>query len=114
MRYLSDYHMHSKYSFDAVQTIEQAVGKAISMNINEICLILYSLKNYNIESVDKIVKKVRTDFSEEIKNEEIMLPFEFIIGSLFPSSYNAVKDAMTQQYIEGYNKGYEEGKNNET
>ena len=38
MRYLSDYHMHSKYSFDAVQTIEQAVGKAISMNINEICL----------------------------------------------------------------------------
>lgn len=30
--------MHSKYSFDAVQTIEQAVQKAISMNINEICL----------------------------------------------------------------------------
>ena len=65
-------------------------------------------------SLDKIVKKVRTDFSEEIKNEEIMLPFEFIIGSLFPSSYNAVKDVMTQQYIEGYNKGYEEGKNDKT
>ena len=67
-----------------------------------------------LASLDKIVKKVRTDFSEEIKNEEIMLPFEFIIGSLFPSSYNAIKDAMMQQYIEGYNKGYEEGKNNET
>ena len=67
-----------------------------------------------LASLDKIVKKVRTDFSEEIKNEEIMLPFEFIIGSLFPSSYNAVKDAMTQQYIEGYNKGYEEGKNDKT
>ena len=67
-----------------------------------------------LASLDKIVKKVRTDFSEEIKNEEIMLPFEFIIGSLFPSSYNAVKDVMTQQYIEGYNKGYEEGKNDET
>lgn len=67
-----------------------------------------------LAALDKIVKKVRTDFSEEIKNEEIMLPFEFIIGSLFPSSYNAVKDAMMQQYIEGYNKGYEEGKNNET
>ena len=60
-----------------------------------------------LASLDKIVKKVRTDFSEEIKNEEIMLPFEFIIGSLFPSSYDAIKDAMTQQYIEGYNKGYE-------
>ena len=67
-----------------------------------------------LASLDKIVKKVRTDFSEEIKNEEIMLPFEFIIGSLFPSSYNAVKDVMTQQYIEGYNKGYEEGKNDKT
>ena len=67
-----------------------------------------------LASLDKIVKRVRTDFSEEIKNEEIMLPFEFIIGSLFPSSYNAIKDAMMQQYIEGYNKGYEEGKNNET
>lgn len=67
-----------------------------------------------LASLDKIVKKVRTDFSEEIKNEEIMLPFEFIIGSLFPSSYDAIKDAMMQQYIEGYNKGYEEGKNNET
>lgn len=27
MKYLSDYHMHSKYSFDAVQTIEQAIKK---------------------------------------------------------------------------------------
>ena len=67
-----------------------------------------------LASLDKIVKKVRTNFSEEIKNEEIMLPFEFIIGSLFPSSYDAIKDTMMQQYIEGYNKGYEEGKNNET
>ena len=67
-----------------------------------------------LASLDKIVKKVRTDFSEEIKNEEIMLPFEFIIGSLFPSSYDAIKDVMTQQYIEGYNKGYEEGKNEKT
>lgn len=38
MKYLSDYHMHSKYSFDAVQTIEQAAEKAVSMNINEICM----------------------------------------------------------------------------
>ena len=67
-----------------------------------------------LASLDKIVKKVRTDFFFLFKNEEIMLPFEVIIGSLFPSSYNAIKDAMMQQYIEGYNKGYEEGKNNET
>ena len=67
-----------------------------------------------LASLDKIVKKVRTDFSEEIKNEEIMLPFEFIIGSLFSFIYNTIKDTMFYQYILGYNKGYEEGKNNET
>lgn len=38
MRYLSDYHMHSNYSFDAKQTIEEATIKAISMELNEICL----------------------------------------------------------------------------
>jgi len=38
MRYLSDYHLHSTYSFDANQTIEQIILKAISMEINEICL----------------------------------------------------------------------------
>ena len=62
-----------------------------------------------LASLDKIVKKVRTDFPEDTKNEEIMLPFEFIIGSLFPTSYNAIKDAMTQQFIDGYNSGYENG-----
>ena len=62
-----------------------------------------------LASLDKIVKKVRADFPEDTKNEEIMLPFEFIIGSLFPTSYNAIKDAMTQQFIDGYNSGYENG-----
>ena len=36
--YLSDYHMHSKYSFDANQSIEEIILKAISMELNEICL----------------------------------------------------------------------------
>lgn len=67
-----------------------------------------------LAALNKLTEKTRKDFHEHMSDEEILLPFEFIIGSLFPSSYNAIKDAMTQQYIEGYNKGYEEGKNNET
>ena len=61
-----------------------------------------------------LTERIRKDFHEHMNDEEILLPFEFIIGSLFPSSYDAIKDAMMQQYIEGYNKGYEEGKNDET
>ena len=38
MRYLSDYHIHSTYSFDANQSIEEIIRKAISMELNEICL----------------------------------------------------------------------------
>ena len=67
-----------------------------------------------LAALNKLTERIRKDFHEDMNDEEILLPFEFIIGSLFPSSYNAVKDVMTQQYIEGYNKGYEEGKNDET
>jgi histidinol-phosphatase (PHP family) len=38
MKYLSDYHLHSKYSFDSNQEIEEIIVKAISMELNEICL----------------------------------------------------------------------------
>ena len=67
-----------------------------------------------LAALNKLTERIRKDFHEHMNDEEILLPFEFIIGSLFPSSYNAIKDVMMQQYIEGYNKGYEEGKNNET
>lgn len=38
MKYLSDYHIHSKYSFDSNQSIEEIILKAISMELDEICL----------------------------------------------------------------------------
>ena len=67
-----------------------------------------------LAALNRLVERTRKDFHKDMNDEEILLPFEFIIGSLFPSSYNAVKDVMTQQYIEGYNKGYEVGKNDKT
>ena len=54
-------------------------------------------------ALDRLVNRVRKDF-EDTEDEQIMLPFEFIIGSLFPSCYNSIKETMTQQYIEGYNE----------
>lgn len=62
-----------------------------------------------LEIIKKLADKVRQDFPDETLDSEILLPFEFIIGSLFPISYNAIKDAMTQQFIDGYNSGYENG-----
>lgn len=62
-----------------------------------------------LAALNKLAEKTRKDIHEHMTDEEILLPFEFIIGSLFPTSYNAIKDAMTQQFIDGYNSGYENG-----
>lgn len=65
-----------------------------------------------LSHLEKIVEKTKRDFeNQDTSPEYIMLPFEFIIGSLFPTSYNAIKDIMTKQYIEGYQAGFEEGLN---
>lgn len=108
MAYLSDYHMHSKYSFDAVQTIEQAILKAISMNINEICFTehvsfdpedksynTFSFKDYKNE-IDELSFKYRDKLNLKVgieagephlyKNEFNTYfnnnPLDFIIGSV--------------------------------
>lgn len=63
-----------------------------------------------LATLEKIVQRVGKDFKNtEATSETIMLPFEFIIGSLFPNSYNDIKDMMTKQYIEGYEAGFKEG-----
>lgn len=108
MRYLSDYHLHSKYSFDSNQTIEEIIQKAISMNLNEICLTehisfdpedtsynFFNFKDYEneIKSLsEKYYKKIiikkgleigeyhlyKEDFDKYLKEHSL----DFIIGSL--------------------------------
>lgn len=66
----------------------------------------------SLAALEGLVERLKKDVeTNNTYSENMMLPFEFIIGSLFPASFEAVKDAMTQQYIDGYNKGYEDGKN---
>ena len=75
MKYLSDYHMHSKYSFDAVQTIEQAIEKAISMNISEICLTEHisfdpddqSYNFFNFTDYEKEINELSHKYKDIIK-----------------------------------------------
>ena len=62
------------------------------------------------QTVEKLVERIKKDYEgANTFSENIMLPFEFIIGSLFPNSYNNIKDAMAQQYIEGYRAGFNDG-----
>ena len=99
MKYLIDYHMHSKYSFDAVQTIEQAIEKAISMNISEICLTEHisfdpddqSYNFFNFTDYEKEINELSHKYKDIIKihlyNNEFNKFFsennlDFIIGSI--------------------------------
>ena len=58
----------------------------------------------------KIVEKLNDAFKDD-EPSEVIIPFEFIIGSLFPHSYENIKNVLTQQYIEGYNQGKKENEN---
>ena len=62
----------------------------------------------NLATMERLIERVKKDFENTGNtSEEIMLPFEFIIGSLFPSCYDSIREVMTQQYIEGYHAGAE-------
>lgn len=75
MKYLSDYHMHSTYSFDSIQRIEQAVSKAISMNINEICFTEHvsfdpedkSYNTFDFKDYEKEIEELSFKYKEKIK-----------------------------------------------
>lgn len=66
----------------------------------------YRISTVPLTVLKSLINKVEKDLEDT--NEEILLPFEFIIGSLFPEAFSSMKDAMTKQYIEGYNKGFED------
>lgn len=74
MNYLCDYHMHSTFSFDAVQTIEEAVKSAINNKINEICFTEHvsfdpddsSYKTFKFEDYFKQIKKIQDLYKKQI------------------------------------------------
>ena len=122
MKYLSDYHMHSNFSFDAVQTIEEAVISAIKSGINEICMTEhisfdpedssynyfdfndYSNEIYSLSTKYKDKIKIKTglevgeyhlyknDFDKYYKEHDL----DFIIGSI----HNIGKKGLRTNLIE--------------
>lgn len=55
------------------------------------------------QALDKITKEL-----PDMAEEDIMLNFEFLVGSFFPHALENMRNAITQSYIEGYNEGKKE------
>lgn len=75
MKYLSDYHMHSTYSFDAKQTVEEACIKAIKESINEICLTEHisfdkkdaSYNYFSFNSYKNEIERLNEKYNKQLK-----------------------------------------------
>ena len=61
--------------------------------------------NVHLSDLKRIVSKV-----EQSVQLDPEITFEFIIASLFPTSWNNIQDALSSQYIEGYRQGYQDYK----
>ena len=74
MRYLSDYHIHSTYSFDSNQSIEEIIIKAISMELNELCLTEHisfdpqdsSYNFFDFKDYENEIQRLSQKYSREI------------------------------------------------
>ncbi len=98
MKYLSDYHMHSKFSFDAVQTIEEAVISAIKSGINEICMTEHisfdpddsSYNYFDFNDYSNEIKSLSAKYKDKIK----------IKTGLEVGEYHLYKDDFDKYYKE--------------
>lgn len=66
-------------------------------------------KNTNVPSIyvsdlEKLASKIRQVTGEE----NVEVGFEFIIASLFPTSWQNIQEALSQQYTQGYMQGYKD------
>ena len=57
-----------------------------------------------LSDLERIIEQIR----KNTKDTDPEISFEFIIASLFPSSWNSIQKALIDQYIQGYNDAEKE------
>ena len=64
-------------------------------------IIETNVPNIYVSDLERLAKKIR----QVVKEEEAEVSFEFIIASLFPTSWNNIQSALNRQYTLGYLQG---------
>lgn len=62
----------------------------------------YSVPNVYISDLERLAQKIRG----VVGTEDTEISFEFIIASLFPTSWKNIQEEMSRQYTKGYVQGY--------
>ena len=60
-----------------------------------------NIPNVYISDLEKLTNKIR----QVVGNEEAEVSFELIIASLFPTSWQNIQTALSEQYTKGYIQG---------
>ena len=63
--------------------------------------IKVSVPNVYVSDLEKLAKKIRS----VVGNVDSPVGFEFIIASLFPTSWKNIQSDLNQQYTKGYIQG---------
>ena len=61
----------------------------------------YSVPNVYISDLERLAQKIRG----VVGTEDTEISFEFIIASLFPTSWKNIQEEMKRQYTKGYIQG---------
>lgn len=60
-----------------------------------------TIPNVHLSDLEKLIKKSRSIVGEE----DVEISFEFIIASLFPTSWKNIQADLNRQYTKGYIQG---------
>ena len=63
-----------------------------------------NIPNIYVSDLEKLALKIRQVTGEE----NIEVSFEFVIASLFPTSWQNIQQALSHQYTQGYMQGYKD------
>lgn len=61
----------------------------------------YNVPNVYISDLERLAQKIRG----VVGTEDAEISFEFIIASLFPTSWKNIQEEMNRQYTKGYIQG---------
>ena len=61
----------------------------------------YNVPNVYVEDLERLAQKIRN----VVGAENVEISFEFIIASLFPTSWKNIQEEMNRQYTKGYIQG---------